>query len=169
VGKKMKNQISDGDCDGLLGYIMLGLEASKFAFLVHHHNIHKATIQSTEDHLSTQSYLLLYEHLYSIIFTEYNILTTRNQIRLHLQSPPLTQQKQFDKHIFQTHLKMSAAVLTRTAAKTVARRPVSFVMQIRNMGRAFEHAPYQRIPVTLKPATPDYVKEVSFVVGKIVT
>lgn len=64
---------------------------------------------------------------------------------------------------------MSAAVLTRTAAKTVARRPVSFVMQIRSMGRAFEHAPYERIPVTMKPATPDYVKEVSFVLGKIVT
>lgn len=38
--KKMKNQISDGGCaawraatcDGLLGYIMFGLEASKFAF-----------------------------------------------------------------------------------------------------------------------------------------
>lgn len=62
---------------------------------------------------------------------------------------------------------MSAAVLARTAAKTVARRPVSFVMQIRNMGRSFEHAPYERISVTAKPATPDYVKEVTFVLGKI--
>lgn len=64
---------------------------------------------------------------------------------------------------------MSAAVLTRTAAKTVARRPVSFIMQIRSMGRAFEHAPYERVPVTAKPATPDYAKEIVFVVGKIVT
>ncbi|KAM0485321.1 hypothetical protein ACHAPX_001307 [Trichoderma viride] len=64
---------------------------------------------------------------------------------------------------------MSAAVLTRAAAKTVARRPVSFIMQIRSMGRAFEHAPYERVPVTMKPAAPDYVKEVTFVLGKIVT
>lgn len=64
---------------------------------------------------------------------------------------------------------MSAAVVTRTAAKTVARRPVSFVMQIRNMGRTFEHHPYERIPVTVKPAAPDYVKEVTWVLGKVVT
>ncbi|PTB40924.1 uncharacterized protein TrAFT101_006073 [Trichoderma asperellum] len=64
---------------------------------------------------------------------------------------------------------MSATVITRTAAKTVARRPVSFVMQIRRMGRAFEHHPYERIPVTAKPAAPDYMKEVTWVAGKIVT
>ncbi|KAK1255304.1 hypothetical protein MKX08_009299 [Trichoderma sp. CBMAI-0020] len=64
---------------------------------------------------------------------------------------------------------MSATVLARAATKTVARRPFSFVMQVRSMGRAFEHAPYERIPVTAKPAAPDYVKEVTFVLGKIVT
>lgn len=64
---------------------------------------------------------------------------------------------------------MSAAVAARTAANTVARRPVSFVMQVRRMGRAFEHHPYERIPVTMKPARPDYVKEITWVAGKIVT
>ncbi|KAL9479766.1 hypothetical protein ACSS6W_004552 [Trichoderma asperelloides] len=81
----MKNQISDSDCaawraatcDGLLGYIMSGLEASRFAFGSSSH--HKATTQSTEDHLSTQSCFIFYKYLYSITHTELNIIKTRNR------------------------------------------------------------------------------------------
>ncbi|KAL7795938.1 hypothetical protein V8C37DRAFT_15102 [Trichoderma ceciliae] len=64
---------------------------------------------------------------------------------------------------------MSAATITRAAATSAARRPVSFFMQVRRMGRAFEHHPYERIPVTMKPARPDYAKQVTWVAGKLVT
>ncbi|KAL7949525.1 hypothetical protein V8C42DRAFT_341481 [Trichoderma barbatum] len=64
---------------------------------------------------------------------------------------------------------MSAAAVTRTAATTAARRPVSFVMQVRRMGRAFEHHPYERIPVTMKPQSPDYAKQITWTAGKVVT
>ncbi|KAM0250723.1 hypothetical protein ACHAQJ_008478 [Trichoderma viride] len=64
---------------------------------------------------------------------------------------------------------MSAAAITRTATNAATRRPVSFVMQVRRMGRSFEHHPYERIPVTMKPARPDYVKEITWVAGKMIT
>ncbi|KAL7939886.1 hypothetical protein V8C35DRAFT_275669 [Trichoderma chlorosporum] len=63
---------------------------------------------------------------------------------------------------------MSTATVTRTAA-TVARRPFSFFMQVRQMGRAFEHAPYERFSATMKPARPDYAKNLTWTAGKVVT
>lgn len=82
----MKNQISGGDCaawraatcDGLLGYIMSGLEASWFAFGLSSQH-HKATTQSTGDYLSTQSCFIVFEYLYLLTFTECNIIKTRNR------------------------------------------------------------------------------------------
>ncbi|PNP54449.1 hypothetical protein THARTR1_05006 [Trichoderma harzianum] len=63
---------------------------------------------------------------------------------------------------------MSAATVTRAAASTV-RRPVSFYTQVRRMGRVFESHPYERFAVTMKPARPDYVKNLTFTAGKVVT
>lgn len=63
---------------------------------------------------------------------------------------------------------MSAATVTRAAASTV-RKPISFYTQVRRMGRVFESHPYERFAATMKPAKPDYYKNISFTAGKVVT
>jgi hypothetical protein len=91
---------------------------------------------------------------------------------LHLQSSQFYKEtintKKEDLALFQTLLNMSAATVTRTAANAATRRPVSFFMQVRRMGRSFEHHPYERLSVTMKPARPDYIKEITWVAGKMV-
>ncbi|EHK25560.1 uncharacterized protein TRIVIDRAFT_215469 [Trichoderma virens Gv29-8] len=62
----------------------------------------------------------------------------------------------------------AAAAATRTAA-TAVRRPFSFYTQVRSMGRAFEHAPYERFAATMKPQRPDYAKNLTWTAGKVVT
>ncbi|KAL6863976.1 hypothetical protein J3F83DRAFT_716269 [Trichoderma novae-zelandiae] len=62
---------------------------------------------------------------------------------------------------------MPAATVTRTATAAV-RRP-GFFMQVRRMGRTFEHNPYERLSVTMKHARPDYAKQVAWTATKFVT
>ncbi|KAL7804930.1 hypothetical protein V8C44DRAFT_341915 [Trichoderma aethiopicum] len=62
---------------------------------------------------------------------------------------------------------MSATTVTRTATAAV-RRP-GFFMQVRRMGRSFEHQPFERLSATMKPARPDYAKQVVWTAGKFVT
>lgn len=141
----------------LLEYIMLRLEAfpGRFFFLVHHHSINKQRYkQSIEDYLSTQPPFRP-SQLFKILPVSYH-----QDLNSISYSTPTNSS-------FQQLLNMSATTVTRTATAAV-RRP-GFFMQVRRMGRSFEHQPFERLSATMKPARPDYAKQVIWTAGKFVT
>ncbi|KAF4445720.1 hypothetical protein F53441_10562 [Fusarium austroafricanum] len=49
-------------------------------------------------------------------------------------------------------------IVVRSAARAVQRRQFSLLTAMRNAGRAMEAHPFERLPISQKPAKPDYAK-----------
>ncbi|QPC68779.1 hypothetical protein HYE67_011010 [Fusarium culmorum] len=49
-------------------------------------------------------------------------------------------------------------IVARSAARAFQTRQFSLLTAMRNAGRAMESHPFERLPITQKPASPDYAK-----------